>query len=330
MSRFGCSTAACLMDQMQELSPECVLMLVPQPTDSASRAPEPAADLQSAYDEEYGWAPVSLLGGDSFSSLVASLFQASGAAFAAPSQMITIDSFPLIFDEEDSLTGSSEIEYTVDVVDTFDGAEYMISATDNVPADSDPVSFILESLPFELASISRLIHGDVVPAFSDHPCGAEMSSICACAQGPDATMSCLTRNFARLSPRCKCAMHHLLGDSLDDALDEQSKRLAAPELRSVPAMLFSDAVEQDMRMEDQQAAPHGPCFFMPVVALFLLILTVRGIAAFCRSTRHPAMMVVLPSEPAEISKGVRPLLISQLRSEYIDAIPSDAIPVARV
>jgi hypothetical protein len=324
------------MDQMHDLSTECVLMLAPERADEPSRTPDHAVvakDLPPA-DDEYGWAPVSLLAGDSFSSLVAGLFDASGDSSDRGSRMITIDSFPLVFDEEDPLADSSEIEYNV-VVDAMDGSEYMITATDNLPANSDPVSYILESLPVELASISRLIHGDVVPASarappSDHPCGEEMRTVCASARGPDATISCLKAHFAQLSPRCKCALHHLLGDSLEDALDGPSKRLAPPELRSVPAMLPSDADGADMHIYGRHAV-HGSCMLMPIVMLFLLILTARGIAACCRTPRHPEMMVVLPSEPAQISKGgVEPLLISQVRREYIDAIPSDAIPVAKV
>lgn len=327
------------MDQMHDLSTQCVIMLAPQQADASSRTPDhpvEAQDLPTSDDDEYGWAPVSLLGGNMFSSLVAGLFDVSGNAATDGSKIITIDSFPLAFDEEDPLADSSEIEYNV-VVDTMDGSEYMITATDNMPANSDPVSYILESLPVELASISRLIHGDVVPAAarapppSSHPCGEEMRTICDFAQGPDATIGCLKAHFAQVSPRCKCALHHLLGGSLEDALDGPSKRLAPPELRSVPAVLFSDADEEGVHVEVHHVVYHGSCMLMPIVLLFLLILAVRGIVACCRSTRHPQMMVVLPSGPAQISKGgIEPLLISQVRREYIDAIPSAAIPVAKV
>merc|ERR1719198_2269370 len=61
---------------------------------------------------------------------------------------------------------------------------------------------------------------------TSHPCGVETVELCPRAVGSDGLIQCLKANLERLSPRCKCALHQLLGSEVE----QTSSRLQAPEL----------------------------------------------------------------------------------------------------
>jgi len=312
LEQFKCQSAQCLLDHSAELVPECAEML--------SSFHRETGDARSPDQADLMWGPDHVQQSETFRA-----YEPIASKAAAPA--------------DGPLYATTEVEYNI-ALDAPDGTEYSVAARDSLPSGTDPITFLLQSLPQELARMARtapaqeqVLAVGKANAMNGHPCAEEMQTMCASTQGSPAVVECLKAHFADVSPRCKCALHQLLGSSLESKLQGPSKRLGALEMYTVEeasSMLQADLDDgMDGRL-DHAMGHHGPCILMPVFLLLLVTLVVRTVAMCRRSIRHEEMMVVLPPEPAQISKGVEPLLVSQIRRGYIDAMPPTAIPVAKV
>ncbi len=365
LEQFKCQSAQCLLDHSAELLPECAEMLSSFHRETGDARSPDQADLmwgpdhvqqsgkapvymvqtdmydtfttqgasQQYYDGSYAeWIPVSFFR-TPVSSLIVGLFSDGAETFRAYEPIASKAAAPA----DGPLYATTEVEYNI-VLDAPDGTEYSVAARDSLPSGTDPITFLLQSLPQELARMARtapaqeqVLAVGKANEMNGHPCAEEMQTLCASTQGSPAVVECLKAHFADVSPRCKCALHQLLGSSLESKLQGPSKRLGALEMYTVEEA--SSMLQADDGMDgrlDHAMGHHGPCILMPVFLLLLVTLVVRTVAMCRRSIRHEEMMVVLPPEPAQISKGVEPLLVSQIRRGYIDAMPPTAIPVSKV
>ena len=295
----------------------------------------------------------------SFASIfgdASSIFDGASSMYLSPffSSDDALPGFVYDADADAELESIAEVEYSF-VVEKTSGSGFTLTALQDVPGGNDPFEFAMQSLPSQLVSFFRMVQdvdqaidaAEMLDAPSGHPCGNELYAFCPEASETEAVISCLTSRLADLSPSCKCALHQLLGDSFEAR--GGSQRLAPPELRmvqSAPSYLLGephshymeDMHHMDHMEEEGHGHGHHGCAFMPLLWLGLAYISMHGVAACCRSRRRRAQMtVVLPTGPAslissqaQISKGFEPLLVSQIRREYIDSIPAEAFPVAKV